>query len=135
MSSTIKIKAPAMPEPSIKASAGVCCGNFTTGGEHMGQSETLCCGQPDEAYPDHYSADQLAARDAQWQEMVGPILKELKDAATSLETIGRLAGFAEYVGDDGERVPTYMKHGDEIRGYAKSRASAARAALSAITEE
>lgn len=81
-----------------------------------------------------HTADQLAARDAQWQEMVGPILKELKDAATSLETIGRLAGFAEYVGDDGERVPTYMGHPDQIRGYAASRAAVARSALSAITE-
>ena len=82
-----------------------------------------------------HTAAHLAARDAQWQEMVGAILKELKDAATSLETIGRLAGVAEYVGDDGERIPTYMGRGDQIRGYAASRAAVARSALSAITEE
>ena len=110
MSSTIKI--PAMPEPEVID-------------RHLPTGITLR----------GFTKKQLAARDAQWQEMVGPILKELKDAATSLETIGRLAGFAEYVGEDGERVQTYMKHGDEIRGYATSRASAARAGLSAITEE
>ena len=114
MSSTIKIKAPAMPEPSIKASAGVCCGNFTTGGEYMGQSETLCCGQPDEAYPDHYSADQLAARDAQWQEMVGPVVKALADALESVED--------------------YM-HGMEFGTCDRDAITNGRAVLSAITEE
>ena len=109
MSSTIKIKAPAMPEPSIKASAGVCCGNFTTGGEYMGQSETMCCGQPDEAYPDHYSAAQLAARDAQWQEMVGPVVEAL-DAIIESSDAGSAA------------ILTHLIW-------------AAREALSAITEE
>lgn len=112
MSSTIKIKALAMPEPWIV--------DLTA---------------KDLDSRNHYSFDQLAARDAQWQEMVGPLLKELEDAATSLETIGRLAGVAEYVGDDGERIPTYMGRGDQIRGYAASRAAVARSALSAITEE
>ena len=110
MSSTIKI--PAMPEPEVID-------------RHLPTGITLR----------GFTKKQLAARDAQWQEMVGPILKELKDAATSLETIGRLAGVAEYVGDDGERIPTYMGRGDQIRGYAASRAAVARSALSAITEE
>ena len=123
MSSTIKI--PAMPKP---ATTGL--GDEYEAFDRDGKSMGL-------AYENvqYFSADQLAARDAQWQEMVGAILKELKDAATSLETIGRLAGVAEYVGDDGERIPTYMGRGDQIRGYAASRAAVARSALSAITEE
>lgn len=141
MSSTIKIKAPAMPEPPLHCIKNIEVNQMTRIGAYKNAATARGALKARGKSPDRfdavpvYTADQLAARDAQWQEMVGPILKELKDAATSLETIGRLAGFAEYGGDDGERVPTYMKHGDEIRGYAKSRASAARAALSAITEE
>jgi len=58
-----------------------------------------------------------------------PQQKALQDAATSLETISRLAGRSHYVGDDGERVETYMEHFDQVRGYAASRASVAREAL------
>lgn len=58
------------------------------------------------------------------------LVAALKDAATSLETISRLAGRTHYVGDDGERVETYMGHHDQVRGYATSRASVARDALS-----
>lgn len=58
----------------------------------------------------------------------------LKDAATSLETISRLAGKSAYLGDNGERIPTYMEHHDEVRGYAKSRASVARTALARVGE-
>ena len=82
-----------------------------------------------------FTTQQLAALNAEWLEKVGPILKELKDAATSLETIGRLAGKTHYVGDDGERTETCMGHHDQVRGYANSRASVARAALSAITKD
>lgn len=54
----------------------------------------------------------------------------LSDAATSLETIGRLAGKPYYGLDDkGEPIPTYMGHNDEVRSYANSRAGAARAAM------
>lgn len=60
------------------------------------------------------------------------LVAALKDAATSLETISRLAGRTHYVGDDGERVETYMGHHDQVRGYATSRASVARNALSKI---
>lgn len=57
------------------------------------------------------------------------LAQALRDTATSLETIGRLAGKSAYLGDDGEKIPTYMEHHDEVRGYANSRASVARAAL------
>lgn len=50
---------PPLPEPAQPASEGVCCGNFTTGAEYMGQRESLCCGQPDESRPDYYTADQM----------------------------------------------------------------------------
>lgn len=53
------IEKPALPEPAIDGSQGVCCGNFATGGEYVGRRETLCCGQPDEAWPDSFSADQM----------------------------------------------------------------------------
>lgn len=66
--------------------------------------------------------DALKAENAKLREA-------MKDAATSLETIGRLAGKAAYLGDDGERIPTCMEFHDEVRGYANSRASVARAAL------
>ena len=49
----------------------------------------------------------------------------LNAAATSLNSISRLAGNEFYVGEDGERVETYMKHPEQIRGYAQSRYSAA----------
>ena len=50
---------PPLPEPAEKGSEGICCGNFTTGAEYMGQREELCCGRPDEAWPDYYTADQM----------------------------------------------------------------------------
>lgn len=55
--------------------------------------------------------------------------RELSDASTSLETISRLAGRSHYVGEDGERVPTYMGQHYEVRDYAASRATVARALL------
>ena len=57
----------------------------------------------------------------------------LNDAATSLNTISRLAGNEFYVGEDGERVETYMKHPDQIRGYASSRYGAAIDAMKGAT--
>lgn len=61
--------------------------------------------------------------------------RALIEAATSLETISRLAGKTHYVGDDGERIETYMGHHDQVRGYAQSRAAAAREALAALANE
>lgn len=63
------------------------------------------------------------------------LLKALGDAATSLETISRLTGKAAYLGDDGERIPTYMEHHDQVRGYATSRAVVARTAIAKATGE
>ncbi|MEY5098211.1 MAG: hypothetical protein RJA36_930, partial [Pseudomonadota bacterium] len=62
--------------------------------------------------------------------------KALRDAATSLETISRLAGKV-YDGKDanGEPIPTYMGHHDEVRAYAASRAGVARAELAANEAE
>lgn len=48
-----------LPEPAIPGSQGVCCGNFTTGGYYMGQSEQVCCGCPDDAHPPYYTEQQL----------------------------------------------------------------------------
>ena len=60
----------------------------------------------------------------------------LRDAATSLETIGRLAGKPYYGRDDqGEPIQTYMGHNDEVRSYAKSRAGCAYEALAAHDAE
>ena len=64
------ITPPPMPEPALAGSIGTCCGNYTTGGSYMGQTEELCCGRPDEAWPDYFTADQLAARDQQWLAIV-----------------------------------------------------------------
>jgi len=60
------------------------------------------------------------------------LIKALHDAATSLETISRLAGKSHYVGDAGQRIETYMEHHDQVRGYAASRAACAREALAAL---
>jgi hypothetical protein len=62
----------------------------------------------------------LAERDA--------AVKALDDAATSIETISRLAGKATYPNGDDTCMGTFP----EVRGYATSRAFAARAALSQI---
>ena len=62
------------------------------------------------------------------------LLEALKEAATSLETVGRLAGKSDYLGDAGERIPTYMGRHDEVREYATSRAGVARAAIKAVEE-
>lgn len=48
-----------LPEPAVPASQGVCCGNFTTGGHYMGQTEQLCCGNPDDAHPAYYTEQQV----------------------------------------------------------------------------
>ena len=50
-----------LPEPAIKETNGYCCGNYTTGAEYMGQTETLCCGQYEERMPNLYTEDQLRA--------------------------------------------------------------------------
>lgn len=64
------------------------------------------------------------------------LAEALRDAATSLETIGRLAGKPYYGRDDqGEPIQTYMGHNDEVRSYAKSRAGCAREALAAHDAE
>ena len=57
----------------------------------------------------------------------------LNDAARSLNTISRLAGNEFYVGEEGERVETYMKHLDQIHGYASSRYGAAIDAMKGAT--
>jgi len=63
------------------------------------------------------------------------LVDALKEAATSLETISRLAGRTHYVGNDGERVETYMGHPDQVRGYAASRAGVASAALAQAQDQ
>lgn len=50
---------PSLPEPALQGNAGECCGNHTTGGEYMGQSESICCGQFEEYVPDYYTAEQM----------------------------------------------------------------------------
>ena len=62
-----------------------------------------------------------AAMLIQQAEQIEALKAALKDAATSLDTISRLAGREFYAGEGGERVETYMHHPDQIRGYAKSR--------------
>jgi hypothetical protein len=62
------------------------------------------------------------------------LLEALKDAATSLDTIGRLAGKATYKTDSGDSFDTYMGHHDEVRAYAKSRATVALATVTRITK-
>lgn len=56
------IKAPPMPKPHV------CKGEF----------------YPDT--PDFYTAEQIAARDAQWQELVGPVVEALDEI---LNDVGR----------------------------------------------
>lgn len=60
------------------------------------------------------------------------LLDALEEASTSLETISRIAGKAFYVGDDGDLVPTFMEHHDQVRGYATSRSAVARSAIASV---
>ena len=62
------------------------------------------------------------------------LLKAAREAATSLDTISRLAGKTHYVGDDGERIETYMGHHDQVRGYAASRANVAWEEIAQATQ-
>lgn len=73
-------------------------------------------------------ADSLRAVNAE-------LMEALEDAATSLETINRLAGKANYGVDDNGPIPTYMGHHDEVRGYAGSRAGVARAAIASARKQ
>lgn len=60
------------------------------------------------------------------------LAEALRDAVRSLETIGRLAGKPYYGRDEqGEPIPTYMGHNDEVRSYANNRAGVALAVLAA----
>lgn len=92
--------------------------------------ETVCDGAKDVVSDLEKARAELAAVRATDKD--AGLVAALKDATTSLETISRLAGRTHYVGDDGERVETYMGHHDQVRGYATSRASVARNALSKI---
>lgn len=60
------------------------------------------------------------------------LCKALDDAATSLETISRLSGRKTY---GSPPIESFMGTFEEVRGYAYSRANAARAALTATTNE
>ena len=62
------------------------------------------------------------------------LLEALHDAATSLETISRLAGKSTYKTDSGESFDTYMRHHDEVRSYAKSRATVSRSVIAKAQE-
>lgn len=56
-----KYNLPPLPKPAEPSNGGQCCGNFTSGGEYLGQSETICCGQFEEVLPDYYTAAQMWA--------------------------------------------------------------------------
>lgn len=58
------------------------------------------------------------------------LVEALRDAATSLETIALSAGY-KY---DSAGQENYLRHFDQVRGYAHSRATVARAALEAQAE-
>ncbi len=59
----------------------------------------------------------------------------LEEAATSLETLSRLAGKKTFIDEDGTRQETYLDHFDQVRGYANSRAFMAREALNKVAEQ
>lgn len=87
------------------------------------------------AFPGNLGIDKAAAelrRLSAVETQRDALLEALKEAAASLETVGRLAGKSDYLGDDGERIPTYMGRHDEVREYAISRAGVARAAIALV---
>lgn len=86
----------------------------------------------DQRIEDLQSTARPAAPLSEPAEAVTELRKALNDAATSLETISRLAGRSHYVLGD-ERVETYMGHFDEVRAYASARAGQARAAIAATS--
>lgn len=73
----------------------------------------------------------VGERDVLWRQR-DELLAALHDAATSLETISRTAGKASYIGDDGDRIPTFMENPDQVRGYAASRSTVARATIAKV---
>lgn len=135
--STIKIKAPAMPEPTRQeeqAPFEAWADNYSPPGD----CESVQRQWKESSWRESWLQERDAyyrERDAQWQEMYSLLLDELRDAATSLETISRSAGKRWVLDDAGNHVENYLQHPDQIRGYAASRAAVARSALSAITEE
>ncbi len=56
----------------------------------------------------------------------------VNDAATSLETLGRLAGQKTFQDENGMHQDTYLGHFDQVRGFATSRALAAREAIKSL---
>jgi hypothetical protein len=93
------------------------------------QPEALRLAKELDAYHTAAHHKQAAAELRRLHEANQAMLEALEEAATSLETIGRLSGKANYISDDGEKIQTFMQYPDEIRGYANSRAHVARAAI------
>ena len=80
------------------------------------------------------SEQEAAAELRRLHSVNAELLEALKDAATSLDTIGRLAGKATYKTDSEDSFDTYMGHHDEVRAYAKSRATVALATVTRIAK-
>lgn len=53
----------------------------------MGQTETLCCGQPDDAYPAHYSAEQMRAYADDARAMLQPMASPAPNAGGGLTSM------------------------------------------------
>lgn len=114
MSSTIKIKAPAMPEPFwhavVSRTAPIidkAIRRADVAQEYADKAEENYGHVVDIEVKQLFTADQLAARDAQWQEMYGPVVVALVDVMFRHVQFANKQDYAER----------------------------ARAALSAITEE
>jgi hypothetical protein len=61
-------------------------------------------------------------------------LEALEEAATSLETLSRLAGKKTFIDEEGTRQETCLEDFTQVRGYANSRALLAREALKQAQE-
>lgn len=116
---------PPLPQPTIYGES-ICCGNFTTGGEYMGQQENICCGRFEESTPDYYTAGQvyhyamrvLAGHIATLKAPAAAINEQLLEVIeTAANNLGEFAG----------QMETQQK-ADQITAYANELFAATEAA-------
>lgn len=131
--STIKIKTPAMPEPDGPWHWK----NIKTGKSGLYEEDPRKFGinieHPDYQWKRLPSAAQLAARDAQWQEIAGQLLEIAERAKRLVEHADFKLGGCLSANSKASEIPSNAASSVKARHLASLRDSLA--ALSAITEE
>jgi hypothetical protein len=135
MSSTIKIKAPAMPEPTRQeeqAPFEAWADNYSPSGD----CESLHRQWKESSWRESWLQERDAyyrERDAQWQEMVGPLLEIAERAKRLVEHADFKLGGILSASSKAREIPSNAASSVKARHLALLRDSLV--ALSAITEE